>query len=437
MKKLFFIITLFSAVIFSANAQTDIEFQFRTDRTGWRGGNQIYFTVNYSDGTSAPEASLNKGVGFGAWVNSVITRRIDRRITNRNQIRSITIRVDGNARSGHPFDTYANWEITSMRISARIGGSYYIIGVLPGWTRFDGSNTRIELPRHDNSVVVATMKTGRDDLRGEYSAAKYELAMRDGTTLAGGAVSERTTSAYGHQVGTTNDNTFNGHPGGSTHQHAVPLYRTINIGDVQSVNLLHTSVKNGGGILSNFDQWELTEFRVELINPITGAGVILVESSGRPILFNENKASEVFPVVAPAGSTPSTPSTPRYIPNLLNSPIFREAIVDNLLRGSASRTHPDLRVAISLQSSTATSRTFSVKVSNISHVAAGGFDVMLNNTITPDSSPLYSAGVVSLGPFMEAEFTATISVSGEVFVIADPNGAVAESNETNNVTSIR
>ncbi len=81
-----------------------------------RGGNHAYMKVNYPNGTSSPEFDLGGG-GFSQHSLNTITVNLGKSLSNISEIKSITIRHDGNPRSGNPFDTYDNWNLQSLRVA--------------------------------------------------------------------------------------------------------------------------------------------------------------------------------------------------------------------------------------------------------------------------------------------------------------------------------
>jgi hypothetical protein len=79
-----------------------------------RGGNYAYITVHYTDGTSSNEMPLGTGYTQNSTASPSIA--LGKILTSTRQIRSITIRHDGSPRNGHPFDTYGNWTLQSLRV---------------------------------------------------------------------------------------------------------------------------------------------------------------------------------------------------------------------------------------------------------------------------------------------------------------------------------
>ncbi len=78
-----------------------------------RGGNNAYMTVNYTNGTTSNEFDL--GGGFGQNSVRTIPVNLGKELTTISEIKSITIRHNGNPRSGNPFDSYENWDLQSIR----------------------------------------------------------------------------------------------------------------------------------------------------------------------------------------------------------------------------------------------------------------------------------------------------------------------------------
>lgn len=117
-----------------------------------RGGNNAFFTINMNDGTRKPEILI--GGGFGN--NSNVEKEFDLPFELRlNEIKSITIRHDGNPRSGldHAFDTYDNWNLDAIQISliSIAGKEFNLYNSLNDTdhrtfvTRFTGDNRTITL----------------------------------------------------------------------------------------------------------------------------------------------------------------------------------------------------------------------------------------------------------------------------------------------------
>ena len=86
-----------------------------------RGGNHAFISLNFSDNTSSDEVALTtnsaatgsfgqNGVVSGIWTLSDIE--------DLSKVTGITIRHDGSPRSGQPFDTYDNWDLKAIRVSA-------------------------------------------------------------------------------------------------------------------------------------------------------------------------------------------------------------------------------------------------------------------------------------------------------------------------------
>lgn len=98
----------------AAQAATRVVVQLTTGSDDLRGGNNAFISLVLADGTSTSE----KGLGGGFGQNSVIRRSVVFPETvSLSQIRSITIRHDGAPRSGHPFDTYDNWDLQRLSVS--------------------------------------------------------------------------------------------------------------------------------------------------------------------------------------------------------------------------------------------------------------------------------------------------------------------------------
>ena len=91
-----------------------------------RGGNHAFISLNFSDGTSSDEVALTtnsaatgsfgqNGVVSGVW------QLQDE--DDLSTVTGITVRHDGSPRSGQPFDTYDNWDLKAIRVSALTDGS--------------------------------------------------------------------------------------------------------------------------------------------------------------------------------------------------------------------------------------------------------------------------------------------------------------------------
>lgn len=96
-----------------SKAQTRLLVTIGTGEDDLRGGNRAFITLVLVDGTVLPEQVLSTGMAGG----STSTSRIYfSRSVSSHQIRAIRIRHDGNPRSGHPFDTYDNWNLRMLHV---------------------------------------------------------------------------------------------------------------------------------------------------------------------------------------------------------------------------------------------------------------------------------------------------------------------------------
>lgn len=139
----------------AAAATTFLMVSHTTGGDDLRGGNTAYITMILNDGTVVPERPLvsgARGLPGGTSVSNQgvrFTQNIDA-----SQIRAFRIRHDGNPRSGHPFDTYDNWDLRSMRIVVRrpsgctLGSDSAAATPVPALVhRFTGESRTVDLPR--------------------------------------------------------------------------------------------------------------------------------------------------------------------------------------------------------------------------------------------------------------------------------------------------
>ena len=145
-------VALFPAV---AHAATHVRAQIQTGSDDLRGGNTAFITLILMDGRVLPERVLSTGMGGGTRSISRIT--FPETFTT-NDIRSIRIRHDGNARSGHPFDEYDQWHLSGLRIDL-VDSSFRSLSSQPLYDsqrdstffnrriiRFDRWKRQVELP---------------------------------------------------------------------------------------------------------------------------------------------------------------------------------------------------------------------------------------------------------------------------------------------------
>ncbi|MCD9185467.1 MAG: hypothetical protein LUM44_03485 [Pyrinomonadaceae bacterium] len=96
------------------NAQTTFTVDAGTGGDDLRGGNTAFLSFVLTSGRTTSEQILSRG--FAGNSNTTGIRVTFPETINETQIRSIRIRHDGNPRSGHPFDTYDNWNLKSLRV---------------------------------------------------------------------------------------------------------------------------------------------------------------------------------------------------------------------------------------------------------------------------------------------------------------------------------
>lgn len=136
-----------------AGAQTRLLVRIDSGGDDLRGGNRAFMNLVRIDGTELTEQLLSRGLGN----NRTSVREVTFPETvDANQIRSIRIRHDGNPRSGHPFDTYDNWDLKRLWVGLSNDDSFNVISTLYTSTRdssvgnriavFTGSLRQIDLP---------------------------------------------------------------------------------------------------------------------------------------------------------------------------------------------------------------------------------------------------------------------------------------------------
>jgi hypothetical protein len=100
-----------------ASAQTRLLVQTSTGEDHLRGGNTAFINLVLTDGTVLSEQVLNTGeLASRSTTTMQVTFPDTPDTISATQIRSIRIRHDGNPRSGHPFDTYDNWDLRTLRV---------------------------------------------------------------------------------------------------------------------------------------------------------------------------------------------------------------------------------------------------------------------------------------------------------------------------------
>ncbi len=91
-----------------------------------RGGNSAYISLNFLDGTSSDEISITDNTSVsGSFGNNgmIVGDLVVGDVEDLSNVKSITIRHDGSPRKGQPFDTYDNWDLKAIRVSALTDGS--------------------------------------------------------------------------------------------------------------------------------------------------------------------------------------------------------------------------------------------------------------------------------------------------------------------------
>ena len=124
-----------------------IEVQLTTGDDDLRGGNMAFIKLNLKNGTSTPEIVL--GRGFTGYSNVRVPLSFTQSLVV-SDIESITVRHDGSPRSGHPVDTYDNWNLQDFVL--RVPGGQIIYDSrrdrrLPLPHRFTGASREITLKR--------------------------------------------------------------------------------------------------------------------------------------------------------------------------------------------------------------------------------------------------------------------------------------------------
>jgi len=100
-----------------ACAQTNVQVPIGTGGDDLRGGNTAFMTMVLVDGEVLPEQILSTLLNGNTNSTSLLTFP---RTVDATQIRSIRIRHDGSPRSGHPFDTYDNWDLRTLRVNLAV-----------------------------------------------------------------------------------------------------------------------------------------------------------------------------------------------------------------------------------------------------------------------------------------------------------------------------
>jgi hypothetical protein len=140
------------------HATTFLDLEHRTGADDLRGGNSAFVTIVLRDGTVLPKRSFvsgTAGLPGRVWRQQLV--RFPENV-NADRIAAFRIRHDGNPRSGHPVDTYDNWDLRSMRIVVlRPGSCTETFRSATGADvlhRFTGESRTIDLPAGKLRSVV-------------------------------------------------------------------------------------------------------------------------------------------------------------------------------------------------------------------------------------------------------------------------------------------
>lgn len=112
-------LAIFCALGLSTSLQavnTSIRVEVVTGSDDLRGGNNAFVSLNLTDGTSTPERSFATNLQQNSRFRRTVTFDMPTAIPL-TTIRSVTIRHDGSPRSGHPFDSYDNWDLQKLTVT--------------------------------------------------------------------------------------------------------------------------------------------------------------------------------------------------------------------------------------------------------------------------------------------------------------------------------
>lgn len=113
------LIATFFLMLLSGTAQavsTPIRLDVVTGSDDLRDGNKAFVSLNLTDGTSTREQVFATNLGQNSRFSRVVTFETPAGIPL-SRIRSVTIRHDGSPRSGHPFDSYDNWDLQRLSVT--------------------------------------------------------------------------------------------------------------------------------------------------------------------------------------------------------------------------------------------------------------------------------------------------------------------------------
>jgi hypothetical protein len=131
-----------------ALATTFLMVNMTTGADDLRGGNRAYITMVLRDGTVIPERPLVTTRGLAGGSRTGVRAIRFPEDVDLSRIAAFRIRHDGSPRSGHPFDTYDNWDLRAVTITARRSSgatvSYRSSGALVH--RFTGESRQVDLP---------------------------------------------------------------------------------------------------------------------------------------------------------------------------------------------------------------------------------------------------------------------------------------------------
>lgn len=159
MKTFVFLVILTCTLGSQTQAQTfnRIRVVITTGGDDLRGGNHAFLFLNFNNNTISPVVCLTTAPSTGGFSNGSIysaTFAFEDEM-ELSDVKGFTIRHQGNPRSDHPFDTYDNWDMEAIRVSAITADSgvrgvniYNSRNDRSRWTfveRFTGENTTLEL----------------------------------------------------------------------------------------------------------------------------------------------------------------------------------------------------------------------------------------------------------------------------------------------------
>ena len=240
-----------------------------------RGGNTVFVKVHYTDNTTSQEYVLSTGQAGGE--SMIGTKNLDKVITNLNQIKSVEIRHDGSPRSGHPFDTYDNWNLDKFRVTFMINGveQEYCRHSGSPLIRFTGdyrvhrfTPQPIVIPP-TTSILKAYINTGTGELRGG-NYAYITVNYMDGTSL--------TETALG-----------TGYTQNSVATATVKLNKVLSAtSQIKNIVIRHDGNPRPGHPFDTYGNWTLQTLRVALVMP-NGSEINVVNLAGNPLIqFNGN-----------------------------------------------------------------------------------------------------------------------------------------------------